>query len=44
MLRQTYEYELRNKRDHELRSEDVKNELANKKFEQDFPVEDNLES
>ena len=44
MLRQTYEYELRNKRDHELRSEDVQNELANKKFEQDFPIEDNLKS
>jgi hypothetical protein len=42
MLRKTYEFELRNKKDNELRSEDVQNELATKRFEQDFPEEDDL--
>lgn len=35
---------MRNKRDIELRSEEVKNEFANKRFEEEFPEEDNLAS
>jgi hypothetical protein len=43
MLRKTYEYELKDRRDNELRREEVKDELVTKRFKQDFPEEDDLE-
>lgn len=42
LLRKTYNYELRNRRDHELRKEEVKEELAAAQFRYDFPEEDDL--
>lgn len=42
LLRQTYTYELKNRRDHELRKDEVLEELAAAQFRYDFPEEDDL--